>query len=220
MLIAMPSSVVTIADIVGSRLLEDRSGAQAAIESAIARVDDDLPLARHRLAATVGDEFQGEYATLVDALRSLLLLQLALPDGIELRFGVGVGPIEEVASPGGKISDGPGWWAAREAIDRVHRLQDRAVPSARTRVVAGVGEDAVMKTEARMANAYLLARDEMVAAMSERARRLTYGRCLGRTQRQLAAAEGITQPAVSQALAGAGAPAMIAGFAALGKDDA
>ncbi|MFT4280752.1 SatD family protein [Microbacterium sp.] len=216
----MSRSVVTIADIVGSRLLEDRSQAQAAIESAIARVDDDLPLARHRLAATVGDEFQGEYATLADALRSLLLVQLALPDGIELRFGVGVGPIEVVASPGGKISDGPGWWAAREAIDRVHRLQDRAVPSARTRVVAGVGEDAVMKTEARMANAYLLVRDEMVGAMSERARRLTYGRCLGRTQRELAAAEGITQPAVSQALAGAGAPAVIAGFSVLGKDDA
>ncbi|KZE90219.1 SatD family protein [Microbacterium sp. TNHR37B] len=216
----MSNVVVTIADIVGSRLLEDRSEAQAVIESAVARVDDDLPLARHRLAATVGDEFQGEYATLTDALRSLLLVQLALPDGIELRFGVGIGPIEEVTSPGGGISDGPGWWAAREAIDGVHRLQDRAVPSARTRVVAGVGEDAVMKTEARMANAYLLARDEVVGAMSERARRLTYGRCLGRTQRELAAAEGITQPAVSQALAGAGAPAVIAGFTALGKDDA
>jgi|GEM_PF-3402452 len=37
--------------------------------------------------------------------------------------------------------------------------------------------------------------------MSARTRRLTYGRCLGITQRELAAAEGVTQPAVSQALA-------------------
>ena len=63
-----------------------------------------------------------------------------------------------------------------------------------------------------MANSYLLARDQLVGAMSERTRRLTYGRCHGVTQRALAAAEGITQSAVSQALATSGASAVIEGF--------
>ena len=68
------------------------------------------------------------------------------------------------------------------------------------------------------ANAYLLARDDLVASMSERTRRLTYGRCLGRTQRELAEAEGVTQPAVSQALASAGSAALVAGFADLSRE--
>lgn len=61
-------------------------------------------------------------------------------------------------------------------------------------------------------NAYLLARDHMVGAMSQRARRLTYGRCLQRTQRELASREGISQSAVSQALAGSGSQAIVEGF--------
>jgi hypothetical protein len=48
--------------------------------------------------------------------------------------------------------------------------------------------------------------------MSERARRLTYGRCFGVTQRELAAQEGITQSAVSQLLAASGASAVIEGY--------
>ena len=66
-----------------------------------------------------------------------------------------------------------------------------------------------------MANAYVLSRDQLVSSMSQRTRRLTYGRCLGRSQRDLAADEGITQSAVSQALASAGASAVVEGFLAL-----
>ena len=64
----------------------------------------------------------------------------------------------------------------------------------------------------RMASAYLLARDEVVTTMSDRARRLTFGRCVGRTQRELAAEESITQSAVSQALAAAGSASLVEGY--------
>src|SRR3546814_5326864 len=88
--------------------------------------------------------------------------------------------------------------------------------TARTWVNVADGVDnADMRSSAALANAYLLARDQLVGAMSERTRRLVYGRCLGRTQRALAEAEGITQSAVSQALAVAGAGAIVEGFAAL-----
>jgi hypothetical protein len=210
----MTSSVAVIADIVASRRLPDRAGAQQAIVETGRRAHDDHPVAAVPLAATVGDEFQAAYPDLASALTSLLLLQLLLPEGVQLRFGLGVGPIDPID---GTISDGPGWWAARAAIDEVHRLQDRAVPSARTRIVAAEGQDAAMVDRIAYANAYVLARDELVGAMSDRARRLTYGRCVGRTQRELAESEGITQPAVSQALASAGASAVVAGFADLAK---
>lgn len=207
-------TIAVISDIVGSRRLADRASAQRLLDHAIARVQADLPLAVQPLRLTVGDEEQGTYARLEDALASLLLLQLALPDGIECRFGLGIGEVHEIDSVGGVIADGPGWWAARTAIETVHAKQLRAAPSARTWVVAGRGEDASMHTAA-MANAYLLARDELVAAMSERTRRLVYGRCLGVTQRELAQVEGITQPAVSQALTSAGAGSVVEGFFAL-----
>lgn len=213
-------SIVVIADIVGSRRLADRASAQHALDDAIARVQRDLPVAIQPLRPTVGDEQQGIYPTLASALASLLLLQLALPDDVQCRFGVGIGRIQLLSSAAGEIPEGPGWWSARDAIETVHATQQRAVPTARTWVVASTEEDEAMHSAVSLANAYLLARDELVSAMNERARRLTYGRCRGVTQRELAHAEGITQPAVSQALAAAGAPAVVAGFLALGVQGA
>lgn len=208
-------TVAVIADIIGSRRLADRAGAQRAIDAAIARVESDRPAAVERLRATAGDEFQGVYPDLASALRAVLLLQLALPDGIELRFGLGLGTVETIMSTAGEIPEGPGWWVARDAVETVEAKQRRAAPSARTWIVRAPEEDAGMQATIDMANAYALARDQLVGAMSERARRLTYGRCVGRTQADLARDEGITQPAVSQVLAGAGASAVVEGFAAL-----
>lgn len=207
--------VAVIADIVGSRRLPDRGEAQQVLDAAIAQVEEWAPLASEPLRPTVGDELQGVYPSLDDALASLLLIQLALPDGVACRFGLGIGSVTSFASAAGDLQDGPGWWAARAAIETVHAKQQRAAPSARTWVVASPGEDAEVHTAVRHANAYLLARDELVGAMNERTRRLTLGRCLGATQRELADAEGITQPAVSQALASAGSSAVVEGFGLL-----
>ena len=208
-------TIAVISDLVGSRRLADRNAAQLALDSAVERVDEDLPLALRRLRPTVADEEQGTYATLEDALASILLLQLALPEPIQCRFGVGIGEVRPVESRSGTIEDGSGWWAARAAIEIVHAKQQRAAPSARTWVVASPGEDAGVHRNVALANAYLLARDQLVGAMTERERRLTYGRCLGRTQKDLAREEGITQPGVSQALGSAGAHAILEGFALL-----
>lgn len=206
-------TVTVTADIIGSRQLGDRVEAQRRFDETIASAEADLPLAIQPLSPTVGDEQQAVYATLDAALASLLLIRLALPDGIEFRFGIGIGEVGRVPSaavPGG-IPEGPGWWAARSAIEHVQVLQKRAVPEARSWVVAHESAD-TSPTEVRWANAYLLARDELVGGMSERIRRLTYGRCLGRTQRELAMQEGISQSAVSQSLAAAGASAVVEGF--------
>ncbi|WP_460723046.1 SatD family protein [Microbacterium aureliae] len=211
-----PHSVAVIADIVGSRRLPDRDGAQLAIDDAVTRVESSQPSVQ-ALRPTAGDELQGVYPDLPAALRAVLLLQLTLPEGIELRFGLGVGPVRTLASRSGDVPEGPGWWAAREAIGAVSAMQKRTAPHARTWIVGAPREDEAVSHSIPFANAYLLARDELVGQMSERSRRLVLGRCLGATQAQLARSEGITQPAVSQALSAAGASAVIAGFAALGR---
>lgn len=204
-------TIAVIVDVVGSRRIADRAEAQRHLDAAIARVTDDVSGVLTPLHPIVGDEMQGVYADLDAALSATLLFQLALPDTVECRFGVGIGDVGMVPSAAGDISDGPGWWAAREAIDVVERLARRDAPSARTRVAASEAEqDAGRAVD--LANAYLLARDELVAEMSERTRRLTYGRCLGLTQRALAETEGVTQSAVSQALSTSGASAVVEGF--------
>ncbi|MGJ0388712.1 SatD family protein [Microbacterium sp. CGR1] len=207
--------IAVLADIVGSRRLADRSAAQRILDDAIRRVEGDQPLAHQPLTPTVGDEQQGVYLALEDAMVSLLMIQLALPDGIAFRFGIGVGDVRAVDSVHGELADGPGWYAARAAIETVHAREGRTVPRTRTWIVGAHGQDEVMDSVIAASNAYLLVRDELVGAMNERERRLTYGRLIGRSQHELAAEEGISQPSVSKSLRSAGSAALIEGVAAL-----
>ncbi|WP_448720740.1 SatD family protein [Microbacterium natoriense] len=211
--------IAVLADIVGSRKLRDRAEAQRILDEAIAQVEADLPLADQPLTPTVGDEQQGVYRDLGDALVSLLMIQLRLPDGVAFRFGIGVGEVRAVESVHRELADGPGWYAARAAIETVHAREERAVPRTRTWIVGAPGQDEVMQSTIAASNAYLLARDEIVGAMSERERRLTYGRLQGRSQQELATEEGISQPSVSKALRNAGAAALVEGVAALRGGD-
>jgi hypothetical protein len=201
-----------IVDIVGSRRIPDREAAQRALDEALARLQRDLPVALVPLHPIVGDEMQGVFPDLDAALRATQLLQLSLPDAVQCRYGIGLGEVGEVPSASGGISDGPGWWAARAAIETAEALAARTLPAARVRVAASDGSADAVGDAVRHANAYLLVRDQLVSGMSERTRRLTHGRCLGLTQRQLAAQEGITQSAVSQALTAAGAAAVVEGY--------
>ena len=207
--------IAVLADIVGSRKLDDRTAAQRILDDAIAEVETELPLAQQPLTPTVGDEQQGVYRDLDDAMVSLLMIQLSLPEGIAFRFGIGVGEVRTVDSVHGELADGPGWYAARAAIEIVHAREGRAVPRTRSWIVGAPGQDEVMESTIAASNAYLLVRDELVGAMNERERRLTYGRLVGRSQHELAAAEGISQPSVSKSLRNAGSAALLEGLAAL-----
>lgn len=203
------------ADIVASRQLPDRAAAQRHLDQVISRVEQDMPLAVRALAPTAGDEQQGVYPTLDSALAATLLLRLALPEELDLRFGIGLGSTVEISSAGRSITEGSAWWAARTAIDFVHALEKRKAPRARTWAAASEEPGDVSDAELRRTNAYLLARDELIGQMSGRTRRLAYGRCLGFTQKELARAEGVSQSAVSQALSTGGASAITEGFALL-----
>jgi len=204
-----------IADIVGSRGLDDRAVSQKALEETLLRVAEVAPPARAPLLPVVGDELQGIYPDLVAASATTLLLQLLLPEGIELRFGIGLGAIEDIPSMHGPLSEGEGWWAARRAIEEVESLARRAAPSARTRVAAPDDASEATAELVRIANDGFLARDRAIAQLSHRVRRIVYQRWLGATQREIAASEGIGQSAVSQAIATADAGAVIEGLRTL-----
>lgn len=198
--------IAVIIDLVNSRKIADRTTAQSRILESFgavdARVDHVQPL-----QATTADEFQAVYPSIASALEATLLARLALPEGIDCRFGFGHGPVMTVGEgTAGPIQDGEGWWLARAAIDEAHRRADSRTPSLRGWFRAeGTGRDVEP-----LVNAYLLSRDQIVGAMTERARRLTLGVMMGRLQGELAEAEGITQSAVSQALRRSGGASLVA----------
>ena len=67
-------------------------------------------------AFTVGDEFQGAFTSVGLAIDAALSLRLAVAPEIDVRFGIGWGEVTMLDEAAG-IQDGPGWWAAREAIE-------------------------------------------------------------------------------------------------------
>ena len=108
-----------IGDIVGSREAEDRPRLHEQVRQALDRVNSDLP-AVQPLSPTVGDEFQAVYQDVPSAVHATLLLRLALAGVAEVRFGIGWGPLDVFHA--NKLpfeQDGPAWWAARDAIERV-----------------------------------------------------------------------------------------------------
>ncbi|MCS5714962.1 SatD family protein [Herbiconiux sp. CPCC 205716] len=199
-----------IVDIVDSKQIADRASAQGALERAFAGVDEIVP-GISPLEATVGDEFQAAYPSLGSALEATLAARLALPEGLDCRFGIGWGELREVGrGTRGAVQDGSAWWHARAAIDQAHQREDSRTPTLRSWFAGDVDS----RLEATV-NAYLLTRDHVVSSMNPRARRLAYGTLRGRLQAELAEKEGISQGAVSQALRRSGGINVLTATAAL-----
>lgn len=210
----MTSSVVTlIGDLVGSRTHPSRRAAQEELVRALAVVNARVETVQP-LEPTIGDELQGVLASVADALRATLLLRLSLPEGMDVRCGLGVGSIEVVGTSAyGLTQDGPAWWAARDAVDTV-KHGERRTPSVRTRLQPSrtPQEDLSMlehDAPTGLVNGYLLCRDQVVGALDGRGRRLALGLLDGRTHADLAATEGISASAVSQRVRRDGLAALV-----------
>lgn len=199
----MASVAVLIGDVVGSREIKPRSRLHERLRAVLDEVNDTTaPLQPLRI--TVGDEFQGAYADLGTAVAATLTLRLALLPLADLRHGIGWGPVE-VLQQQPRVEDGPGWWAAREAIEAVKRDQQTpALRGVRTAVRHADGQTAAAT------NAALMLRDDRVSGLSVRSRTLLAGLVAGRSQAELAAEEGISASAISQRVRNDGLGVLVA----------
>jgi hypothetical protein len=117
---------VLLGDVVASKTRPDRADLQRRLQDALGFVNDAI-VGVQPLEVTIGDEFQGAYRSLADAVRATLLVRLSLPPDVDTRFGLGSGTVTVFDAGRRPISqDGPAWWAAREAIERVRRRQQRS----------------------------------------------------------------------------------------------
>jgi SatD family (SatD) len=206
---------VVLGDVVASKGHAHRTVVQQDVERALDEINGVVP-AVQPLEVTIGDEFQGAYRTLFDAIRVSLLVRLALLPSIDTRYGIGSGAVTIFDATRSPISqDGPAWWAARDAIKRIHWQQQRSghERAARTWYIAstaGLDErtSRLGQDQERFVNAHLICRDTLVPRDDPRGIALLRGWLLGYTQAELANELSITQPAVSQRLARMGAFAL------------
>lgn len=187
------ASAALIADLVASRTAADRLVLHGAFREAMESVnaDPDSGLVEP-LRITLGDEFQGRFATVGAALAATLRLRLAMARAGDIRFGVGWGETTVLDADG--TQDGPAWWAARAAIEWVAAAQQvSATERVRTAYRSGGGGPG----EAEI-NAALLCRDHLVGSLDGRSRRVLGGLMDGCPQAEVAQAEGISPSAISQ----------------------
>ena len=180
-----------IGDVVGSRRAGDRTALHRRVAAALRQVAGgalDPP------AFTIGDEFQGSYPAVGTAIDAALMVRLLLAPEVDVRFGIGWGAVT-VLDAGTGIQDGPGWWAAREAIQHTAETQRQA---GLTLIRTTFRAEENTRTDVDAVNAALICRDHLLGSLDERSLRIVRGLMTGRTKRELAAAEGISPSAVSQ----------------------
>lgn len=210
--------LAVLGDVVKSRLHPNREDLQRELRRAL-ELANASAVAVHPLTQTIGDEFQGLYGNVASALQATLLVRLSLHRRVDVRFGIGWGTLtthDEDRAP--FEQDGPAWWAAREAIERVRAMTRRREMPRGVRSVlltprslgdgGSVADEAMPPTEAGRApvprhveglvNAYLLCRDELVASMSARDAETMRYLLQGESPSRIAERQGVTLSAVSQ----------------------
>jgi hypothetical protein len=196
-----------IGDVVGSRRASDRDLLQRSLSRSLRELNRALNPSVP-FEPTVGDEFQACFDNAAAAVGASLMARLELlrSSGVDSRFGLGVGEVEVFSKGRPRSQDGPGWWAARDAIESIADLSaDPHTAFARTAFAASEGAPPEWQGEAAALNAYLLCRDAMVDAMKQPSRNRLYGLMRGWPQTRIAEEERATQGAISQSLARSGA---------------
>lgn len=202
-----------IGDVVGSRSAGDRRALHRGLTATLATIGTDLP-SDDPPAITAGDEFQGSYPTVGDALHAAFLIRVRLAGAIDVRFGIGWGTVQTLDAAT-RAQDGPAWWQARAAIEAVEQHASR--PGTRSaRIGYRAAPDGEGPSELAI-EAALMCRDQLMGLLGMRSQRILQGLVAGRTKADIAAAEDISPSAVSQRAQRDGLDVIVASSAQLAE---
>jgi len=206
------ASATLIGDLIGSRVADDRSALHARLAGALAEINETFaPTTPLRI--TVGDEFQGAFATVGAALGASLRIRLALLPEHDLRQGLGWGPVR-VLETDPRVEDGPGWWAARDGVSVVEAAEGR--PSSRDRRTAYVAAEGAGGPDPAAIEALLVLLDSALARLSGRSLSVLRDLMAGTSQREIAERLGVSPSAVSQRVRSDGLAALVAADETMG----
>lgn len=193
-----PSAYVALlGDLVGSRSAPARSDLHRRLVDALAAANTGRGVL-DPLRVTAGDEFQGVFATVGDALAATYRVRLGLRPA-DVRFGLGVGTVE-VIDRDANVQDGSAWWAARAAIEAVETAARGARRALRTGI--GTARDLPRPVGPLLAAVELV--DAALYGLDDADAGILVGLRAGRSQAEAAAELGVTPSAVSQRVARGG----------------
>jgi hypothetical protein len=195
--------VAVIGDVVGSRSHADRHALQVALREALTVASSSTePMQPFQM--TIGDEFQGVFQSIDDAIHATFLVQLQLVDTARVRFGIGVGTITVLTERGPFEQDGPAWWRARAAIEEVQEAEHSY--GAPPRWATGIVSD---DQDVGPVQAYLQLRDHLMADVDAVDADILYGLLRGRTQADISRSLGLDKGAVSRRVSRHGLSALL-----------
>ena len=188
--------VVVTGDVVASRRYLDTPGLLAGLDRALAAVEAAEPAA-HALGRVERDLFQGSYPDVGTAAGAALRLRLATdglvldtvhgdPEAVELRLGIGIGAVDAPRPSAADLAEA----ALAEAEQLPSSRRWPASLRSRCRAVDPLLEGAI--------NAHLLLQDQLLARLDARDRRALMGLLDGERQVDVAAALGVSQPAIAR----------------------
>lgn len=199
--------VVITGDVVTSRRYRDRKELLAGLDAALAAVEG-ASRSLVELRRIDADVFLGAYADVGSAAAAALRVRLATDglvlatvtgttEAVELRLGMGVGPGWRVAAGGEQ--------RASSALDRAASLARAALAEAEELPSSRRWPDS-LRSRCRACdpllegaiNAHLLLQDQLLARLDARDRRALTGLLDGERQVDVAAALGVSQPAIAR----------------------
>lgn len=124
----MSNYIAVIGDLVNSKKIPNRAVVQQQLEAILQEINETehyRSSLRSKFTITLGDEFQGLLLNPAYLFEILIKIELALHPQ-EIRFGVGIGPILTDIGDYSIGADGPAFWQARAAIERIHEENDFA----------------------------------------------------------------------------------------------
>ncbi len=203
---AVGAPVVVVGDVVASRRFVDLEGLLAGLDRVLAEVEAAEPGVRP-LRRTERDVFEGAYPDLGVAMSAALRLRLAtdglvLPtidgtdEAVELRLGLGIALAHD--RPGAGPSAVATLQDARERAAQALAAAER-LPASRTWPDSLRSRcEAADPMLGAAVNAQLLLQDQLLARLDARDRRALLGLLDGERQVDIAAALGVSQPAVAR----------------------
>ncbi|MGH8927594.1 MAG: SatD family protein [Acidimicrobiia bacterium] len=193
-----------IGDVVGSRQARNRAQLQRQLERALDRVNRSTK-PEQSLTGTVGDEFQGLYSTVEEALDASLLLHLEMIGRARLRIGIGWGALrirDPERSP--FAQDGPCWWRARESLEELARSEQSHQEPDSLRTVCRTGN-----AKESAYNSLLVLRDQVLAAVDEADATIMRILIDGGSQQKAAREIGVNKSSVSRRMQTHGLAALL-----------
>ncbi len=192
--------VAIIADIIGSKKIDDRNSVQKQLEQILDTINTTYAYAiASQFIITLGDEFQGVLYDGSVALKIINQIQRDIYPTL-LRFGIGVGTISvELHSETSLGSDGTAFHLARALIEDVKALESKKA-EAKTNILIGIeGQQDISS----LLNTIFKLIWALQSSWTERQRQiLTTKLEYTYTQTEIAKKLGIVQSSVQKSLAG------------------